>query len=161
MVQTTDDALSEALIAKLLEEDLRVLALAQEAERLQLDEVLHQSKSATSQNTRGGRTTRGRGRRVHSPPSHTSIEEVQTDSDLAHQVLLANVRLGSDAVFAQDLQRAQDAAIVADQQAAQRVAAAELKLMVDLEFARKLQEMEDEAEDSDELEDMDDQDVEQ
>lgn len=51
-------------------------------------------------------------------------------------------RPGSEATFAQVLPRLQDAATLLDQHAAQKCAAAEVKLLLDAEFARRLQGLE-------------------
>lgn len=145
MDQANDDALSELLIAQLLEEDLRLLAQAQEAERIQVKQAL----SDTSHLGQPGKTHNHANKRIPSP-SHIRdhVDQVQKDTNVALQLMVAEARIGGDVAVAQEMKRAQDSTLL-DQQAAQKWAAAEVKSMLDAEFARKLQEMEDEFEDSD------------
>lgn len=151
MDQANDDALSELLIAQLLEEDLRLLAQASIAERFQVTQAL----SDTTPPLGTARKNQGRTVKRSSSPTKDHVDQVQADSDVAIQLTAAEARLGGDVALAQEFKRLQDATLL-DQQAAQKWAAAEVKLMLDAEFARKLQEMEDdEEEDSDDLDALD------
>ncbi|KAK7683547.1 hypothetical protein QCA50_013382 [Cerrena zonata] len=117
------DALSELLIAQLLEEDMRILSDAREAERLQLTQSLADSSRAS------GRF-----------PKKVHLESVQTDEDIALHLFVEEARFNGDAALAQALQQSADSSAIAGQQLAQKLAAAEKKLMLDAEFARLLQE---------------------
>ena len=140
--QASDDVLSELLIAQLLEEDLSLAALAQEAERIQLEQVLSESKV-------GNQGKDPAGKRELSSSPEASMRSMQTDSDIALRTMASEARLASDTAYAQELQRLQNAGLLADEQVARKWAAAEVKLMLDAEFARKLQEMDEEGEDTD------------
>ncbi|KAJ7151190.1 hypothetical protein C8R46DRAFT_1008020 [Mycena filopes] len=128
-----DDVLSEILIAQLLEEDVRLLGATKEAERIQLDQVLAVSARAK------GRVPK------FSQPSAV----VKDDEDIALEIYAEDARLSSDAAYAQRVQNAG----LADMQYAQKVAAAEKKLMLDAEFARRLQAVDDEGRDTDQVKD--------
>ncbi|KAK7046632.1 RBR-type E3 ubiquitin transferase, partial [Favolaschia claudopus] len=135
-----DEILSEILIAQLLEEDLRAVESAKEAERLQLDQVFAVSARAS-------------GRIPKFSASAKSV--IQNDADfvffgvVALAFLAADARISSDAAFAQRVQ----ASTIADLQYAQQVAAAEKKFMLDAEFARRLQAVDDEGQDTDQVQD--------
>lgn len=120
------DALSELLIAQLLEEDMRMLTDAREAERIQLTQVIADSSRAS------GRI-----------PKKANLQSVQSDEDVALQLFVEEARLNRDAALAQALQQSADSSAIAGQQLAQKLAAAERKLMLDAEFARRLQERND------------------
>lgn len=73
---------------------------------------------------------------------HVSEEESgPATSASSLQEPATETRSGSEATFAQVLPRLQDAATLLDQHAAQKCAAAEVKLLLDAEFARRLQSM--------------------
>ncbi|KAJ7857297.1 hypothetical protein B0H14DRAFT_2751532 [Mycena olivaceomarginata] len=130
-----DEVLSEILIAQLLEEDLRLLGSAKEAERLQLDQVFAVSARATG--------------RIPKFSAKTGVSTTQDDEDLALALLAEDARVSSDAAFAQRVQ----ASTIADVHYAQKVAAAEKKMMLDAEFARRLQAVDDEGQDTDQVKD--------
>ncbi|CAL1708948.1 unnamed protein product [Somion occarium] len=120
---SSPDVLSELLVAQLLEEDMRTFADAREAERLQMTQVLADSSRAS------GRI-----------PKKFNIKDTMSDGDVALQLMAEEARLSGDAALAQALQHSVDSSVTAGQQEAQRLAAAEKKLMLDAEFARRLQE---------------------
>ncbi|KAJ7637178.1 hypothetical protein FB45DRAFT_789450 [Roridomyces roridus] len=130
---SNDDVLTELLIAQLLESDVRLLASAKEAERLQLDDALATSARAT------GRI-----------PKFSGIGVIKEDGDLALEVYANDARVSADTAYAQRIQ----ASNVADLQYAQKVAAAEKKLMLDAEFARQLQAADDQGRDTDSIKDV-------
>jgi hypothetical protein len=119
------DSASELLIAQLLEEDLRVVEEARLLEHSQMTQTLADSAQLS------GRI----------PRQALSIRE-SSDEEIALAMLAADVRLSSDAAYAQALQHLDDAASIASQQYSQRLLAAEKKMMLDTEFARRLQQME-------------------
>ena len=140
LTQANGDVLSELLIARLLEEDLRMLAQAKEAERIQLDQILSESKFLSSEFAGG---SGGR----ESSPFLTTTDPTQRDSEIALEMMIAETRLEGDAAFVRELLRFQNAGIIADQQAAQKWAAAEMKSTIDAEFAKTLQKMQNEGRD--------------
>ncbi|KAJ6631063.1 hypothetical protein B0H10DRAFT_1980669 [Mycena sp. CBHHK59/15] len=135
MTSSEDEVLSELLIAQLIEEDLRLLGSAKEAERLQLDQAL-----AVSARAKG---------RVPKFSGSVAASEIKDDEDIALEIYAGDARVSSDAAYAQRVQ----ASNVADLQYAQKVAAAEKKIMLDAEFARRLQAIGDEGMDTDKVED--------
>lgn len=138
--QANDDVLSELLIAQLLEEDLRLLAQAQEAERIQLAHVLSQSRLLLP--------TALSGSREPSPfPSAADADLTEKDSEIALQMMVVEARLEGDAAYARELLRVQNAGMIADQQAAQKWAATEMKANLDKEFAKRLQRLQEEGRD--------------
>ncbi|KAF7289868.1 RBR-type E3 ubiquitin transferase [Mycena indigotica] len=128
-----DDTLSELLIAQLIEEDLRSLRATQEAEAIQLNQVVALSAHAVGQ-----------------LPVFSKLSASEDDQLVALGLYAEQSRLSSDAVYAQQLQRQN----IADMQYAQKVAATEKKLVLDSEFARRLQAMDDDGEDMDEADDV-------
>ncbi|KAJ6571684.1 hypothetical protein B0H19DRAFT_936268 [Mycena capillaripes] len=130
-----DDVLSEILIAQLLEEDLRLLGSAKEAERLQLDQVFAASARANG--------------RIPKFSGSAGTLVVKDDEDVALEIIAEDARVSSDAALAQRVQ----ASTMADMQYAQKVAAAEKKFMLDAEFARQLQAIDDEGRDTDQVKD--------
>ncbi|KDQ60169.1 hypothetical protein JAAARDRAFT_597882 [Jaapia argillacea MUCL 33604] len=136
-----DDALTELLIAQLLQEDLRDAAATKEAEKIQLDLVL-----ADSAMRKGHIPKRSYNTRSNTPPA---------DGDVALELLAADARLTGDAVYAQSLQLSDEASVVANMQFAMRVAAAEKKALLDAEFARRLQSADEEGMDTDDPQMMD------
>ncbi|KAJ7135966.1 hypothetical protein C8R44DRAFT_769368 [Mycena epipterygia] len=135
MASCNDDVLSELLIAQLLEEDLRLLGSAKEAERLQLDQVLAIS-------------ARAKGRIPKFSGSAGALVEKE-DEDVALEIYAQDARVSSDTAYAHRIQ----ASNTADMQYAQKVAAAEKKLMLDAEFAKQLQAIDDEGRDTDKIKD--------
>nr|GAT58831.1 predicted protein [Mycena chlorophos] len=126
------DALSELLIAQLIEEDLRLISATNDAERMQLDHALAASAQAS------GRI-----------PKFSKPLPAEEDQLVALNVFAADARLTGDAAYAQKVQSQS----LADMQYAQKIAAAEKKLMLDAEFARRLQAMDDGGEDMDAADD--------
>lgn len=57
-------------------------------------------------------------------------------------MLAVDVRVSSDATYAQALQHSDDAASTASRQFAQKLLATERKIALDIEFARRLQQLE-------------------
>ncbi|KAJ7152586.1 hypothetical protein C8R43DRAFT_1003009 [Mycena crocata] len=135
MTSCEDDVLSELLIAQILEEDLRLLNSTKEAERLQLDQVL-----AVSARAKG---------RIPKFSASAATLVLKNDEDIALEIYAEDARLSSDAAYAQRIQ----ASGLADMQYAQKLAAAEKKLMLDSEFAKRLQAVDDEGRDTDRVED--------
>ncbi|KAJ7487800.1 hypothetical protein FB451DRAFT_1528476 [Mycena latifolia] len=135
MASCEEDVLSELLIAQLLEEDLCLLGSAKEAERLQLDQVIAISTRATG--------------RIPKFSASTGVSEVKDDADIALEIYAEDARLSSDSAYAQRIQSSN----IADRQYAQKVAAAERKLMLDAEFARRLQAVDEEGRDIDQAKD--------
>ncbi|KAF7349314.1 RBR-type E3 ubiquitin transferase [Mycena sanguinolenta] len=129
-----DEVLSEILIAQLLQEDLESLSSAKQAERLQLDQVFAASARLA-----------GRIPKFSTPTASVA----QDDGDFALAIYAEDARVSSDAALAQRVQ----ASTLADMHYAQRVAAAEKKLMLDSEFARRLQAVDDEGQDTDKIQD--------
>ena len=115
------DTLSELLIAQLLEDDMRMLTDAREAERLQLTDI----------------------------PGKAAPQNVESDEDIAFKLFMEEARLNGDAALAQALQQSTDSSAIAGQQLAQKLAAAEKKFVLDAEFARRLQERTDHDDDDD------------
>jgi hypothetical protein len=123
-----DDLASELLIAQLLEQDIQELASGKAAENLQLGQLL--------------------GDDVKPPivkekivqPSHMGTED---DVSVALGLYASDARISSDAAYAATVHAQNSAGILADQQFAQRVAATEKKFALDIEFARRLQQLED------------------
>lgn len=119
------DVLSELLVAQLLEEDLRDLEYIKQAERLQLDQLIADSSKG--------------GRRI---PKFSKAPSSDNE-DIAVRLMVEDARLSSDALYAQALQHSTDVNNVASLQLAQSLAAAEKKIRLDEEFARRLQEADD------------------
>ncbi|KAI0659334.1 hypothetical protein C8Q70DRAFT_987272 [Cubamyces menziesii] len=122
-VAQNNDVLTELLIARMLEDDMKELENAKAAEQLQLSEALRTSALAA------GRF----------PKKVLPVPLGQNDQDIALEILSAEIAANKDAIFAQALQHAEDRDLVASQQYAQRLAAAEKKNALDAEFARRLQ----------------------
>ena len=124
---TISDVASKLLIARLLEDDLHSFEQALQAERAQLAQSsgdLTQPASVVESSS--------------TPPVTQSSSIV-----LALAMLAADVRMSSDAAYAQALQHSDDAASIASQQYVQQLLAAEKKVTLDIEFARRLQQLED------------------
>ncbi|KAF7323970.1 RBR-type E3 ubiquitin transferase [Mycena kentingensis (nom. inval.)] len=130
MSTTEADTLSELLIAQLLQEDLFLANATSEAERIQLNQVLAVSAHAS-----------GKIPKFAKPDVD--------DATVALEVCAQDAQLSSDALYAQRIQNAS----VADMQYAQKLAAAEKKLMLDAEFARRLQAMDSEGREMDGMDD--------
>lgn len=120
-VAVGSDVLSELLITQLLEEDLRAISYQDEAERLQLEEVMR------VQGLTGNPTPRD----AVDPPT-------SDDAHFALNMQMKDAMAASDALYAQSLQLS-DASAVANMQYAQKVAAMEKSIALDAEFARRLQ----------------------
>ena len=118
------DVSTELLIAQLLQEDLRDIAYAQEAENAQLSQALIDSAHAAGRFSKKSKAT------DYGPP---------TDADLALRMLAEEARISSDAAFAQSLQHENDTNVATSRMFALKMAAAEKKFMLDAEFARRLQ----------------------
>ncbi|KAA1473977.1 hypothetical protein DENSPDRAFT_840520 [Dentipellis sp. KUC8613] len=126
------DALSQALIAQLLEEEMKDMTSARFAERLQLSEAMQKPNG------------KGKQGEASMPLVNDTTKDVEMD-DFAYalQVIADDTRVSSDAVFAAKMQLDNDASFMAGHQYAQQVAAAEKKILLDAEFARKLQDAHD------------------
>jgi hypothetical protein len=124
----SNDILSDLLIAQLVENDLNLWVATVEAERLQLEEILTSSTPDTM----------GHNTEITCPPQSQPVD----DGDVALAIYAADARLTSDAAYVESLQLSEEASFVASRQYAQTVAAAERKLLLDTEFAKKLQEAE-------------------
>jgi hypothetical protein len=118
------DVLDGLLVAEMLQHDLDDIISAQEAERLQLEEIL---AATAADKFQAGVDI----------PKHGAL---YSDRELAMQFLVADARRASDSAYAEKLQVDQDATFMASLQEAQRVAAAEKKFMLDAAFAKRLQE---------------------
>ncbi|KAI0674525.1 hypothetical protein C8Q78DRAFT_1015358 [Trametes maxima] len=123
-VAPNNDMLTELLIAKMLEDDMRALENARAAEELQLSEAMQSSALAA------GRFPR----RVQ--PVSLGV----SDEDVAFDILSSEILANKDAAIAQAMQHAEDSNVIASKQYAQKLAAAEKKCALDAEFARRLQE---------------------
>lgn len=119
------DTASELLIAQLLEDDLRVAEEARQLEQAQLEQSLKDSALLSGKF-----------------PKRTKPVAETSDVALALAMLAADVRMSSDAAYAQALQHSDDAASIASRQYAQQLLAAEKKVALDVEFARRLQQLE-------------------
>ena len=113
---TPPDILTQLLIARLLEEDMTSIENGKVAEQLQLDLILHSNSNP----------------KVLQP----HFQEVDTDDEVAMRMFTKSARVTTDAVVAQSLHNSLD---VASYQLAQKLAAAEKKIMLDAEFAKRLQ----------------------
>ncbi|KAH7882297.1 hypothetical protein F5I97DRAFT_1817067 [Phlebopus sp. FC_14] len=121
-VADPSDISSESLVAQLLEEELQRLHHDQEAEQIQLAAALTYSA------LQSGRI-----------PIWRDSGGVLTDADIAMEIFLSEARSAGDRALAHSTQTANDVALVAGKQYAQKVAAAEKKMLLDAEFARRLQ----------------------
>lgn len=131
------DIETELLIAKLLEEDLTTIENGKVAEQLQLNLVLHGDPNTAQ------------------PHSQKVDNDPDTDEDAAIRMLAESARVTADAALAQSLYNPFD---VASYQLAQKLAAAEKKIMLDAEFAKRLQAADDSGEidaDAPEMQDAD------
>jgi hypothetical protein len=115
------DISTELLIAQLLEEDLANIEHGKVAEKLQLNLVLYDDPDNPD---------------TPQPHSPKVDVEPETDGDMAARMFVENARLTGDAAYAQSLYDPFD---VASYQLAQKLAAAEKKIMLDAEFAKRLQ----------------------
>ena len=138
--QLNNDMLNELLIAKLLEEDMRLLENTRAAEELQLKEALNTSALAA------GRFPKRFAAKANGTP--------RNNEDVVLQVLAAEVTANKDALMAQALQHSEDSNMAASRQYAQKLAAAEKKCALDAEFARRLQAAINEGHDDDDDFDM-------
>lgn len=123
-----DDIQSELLVAHLLEEDFQLWISTLAAAKLQLDEVLSGSASLT-----------GSGNVASEFEDITSLVD---DADFALRLYMDDLRRTSDATYVESLQVEEEKSLAASRQYALSVAAAESKLRLDAEFAKKLQEIE-------------------
>jgi hypothetical protein len=112
------DIETELLIAQLLEEDLAAIENGKVAEKLQLNLVLCDDPN------------------IPQPHSQKVDDNLETDEDLAIRMFAESARVTADAALAQSLYNPFD---VASYQLAQKLAAAEKKIMLDAEFAKRLQ----------------------
>ena len=130
-LSTLPDAPTQLLIARLLEEDRASIENGKVAQRLQFDLVLHKNSNPKA------------------PQPH--FQEVDTGEEVAIFTKSAGVTAGA----VQSLHNSFD---VASYQLAQKLAAAEKKIMLDAEFARRLQAASDSGQidvDAPEMQDMD------
>jgi len=112
------DISTEILIAQLLEEDLASIEHGKVAEQLQLNLILYGTLDASQ------------------PHSQKIDDTPATDEDVATRMLVDSARMTGDAAYARSLQNSFD---IASHQLAQKLAAAEKKIMLDAEFAKRLQ----------------------
>ncbi|KZP08734.1 hypothetical protein FIBSPDRAFT_802690 [Athelia psychrophila] len=112
------DVQSELTIFQLLEEDLGNISDTHEAEKLQLTEIM-------------AATAFPKSREMEYAP-------LVSDEEIALQLYTLENQLALDQVYA-ELLHSQDASFAISMQEAQRLAAAEQKVRIDGEFARKLQ----------------------
>ncbi len=121
-----EEALSNALIAEILQEDIRLLVDARKVEEVQSNQV--------------------------SPPSALADGEkpvvevnrplpVTPDIEIALALAAAEAQAASDVAYAKSLQCSYDASGFLNQQRALKLLAAEKKFRIDVEFAKKLGEM--------------------
>lgn len=115
------DHLSELLIAQLFEEDLQNLKYQDEAERIQLEEIM------------GGKSSLN-------PVTYAST--TPDDAKYALELQMKDAVQTGDALYAQSLQMG-DASLVAGMQYALKLAAMERNIALDNEFAKRLQEVDD------------------
>ena len=116
------DISTELLIAKLLEEDLANIEHGKVAEQLQLNLILCDTPDTI-------------------PPHSQEVDDVpETDEEVAMRMFVENARVTGDAAYAQSLHNSLD---IASYQLAQKLAAAEKKILLDAEFAKRLQAVED------------------
>ncbi|KAI0766295.1 hypothetical protein BC629DRAFT_1596450 [Irpex lacteus] len=129
MTAHAPDISSELLIAQLLEGDLRIVEEFRQLEQAQLEQILEDSALLN------GAT------HPHSDTVPSTAEEL-SDVEIALAMLAVDVRVSSDATYAQALQHSDDAASTASRQFAQKLLATERKIALDIEFARRLQQLE-------------------
>lgn len=130
------DIATELLIAQLLEEDLTNIERGKVAEKLQLNLILDDSPE------------------LPQPHSRKVDDGPKTDEEMATRMFVESARLNGDSAYAQSL----NSFDVASHHLAQQLAAAEKKIMLDAEFARRLQAAEDSGEvdtDSPDMQDVD------
>ena len=114
------DISTELLIAQLLEEDLTNIEHGKAAEKLQLNLILGDDPNTDTPQ----------------PHSQKVDDDMNTDEDLAMRMFVESLRVTGDAAYAQSLHSSLD---IASYQLAQKLAAAEKKIMLDAEFAKRLQ----------------------
>lgn len=115
--QSSFDIATELLIAQLLEEDLANVEHGKVAEQLQLNLILYGSPEPPQ------------------PHSQQDDNGPESDEDVATRMLVESARLTGDAAYAQSL----NSFDIASYQLAQKLAAAEKKIILDTEFAKRLQ----------------------
>ncbi|PSR78596.1 hypothetical protein PHLCEN_2v7343 [Hermanssonia centrifuga] len=120
-----EEALSKALIAEILQEDLRLLVDARKVEEVQSNQVSPPSALADGE----------RPAEVNRPSSLTP------DIEIALAFAVAEAQAASDVAYAKSLQCSYDASGFLNQQRALKLLAAEKKFRIDVEFAKKLGEM--------------------
>jgi len=135
VLSSSFDIPTELLIAQLLEEDLANIGHGKVAERMQLNLMLFDNPDVTQ--------------------PHPQKVDPDTDEDVAARMFVENARVTGDAAYAHSLHNSFDAA---SYQLAQKLHAAEKKIMLDAEFAKRLQAAEDSGEvdtDAPEMQDVD------
>lgn len=133
----TIDLNTELAIFQYLEDDLRALSFEEDAERIQLHEIL--TATAPPPTSRSG---------------HIARSDSLSDSDVAFDFFAADTRIARDQAYAKLLEN-QDASLAVSRQYVQKLAATEQKIRLDAEFATKLQEMIDRGENGPEDRDAD------
>jgi len=131
------DISTELLIAQLLEEDLASIEHGKVAEQLQLNLILDDTPDTTQ------------------PHSQEANHDPETDEEVALRMFVESARVTGDAAYAQSLHNSVD---IASYQLAQKLAAAEKKILLDAEFAKRLQAVDDAGEidtDDPEMQDAD------
>jgi hypothetical protein len=116
-----DDIPTQLLIARILEEELNLWASALNAGQIQLEEVLIGSTQDFAESNILDSTPD-----LKPPPID--------DADLALALFSADVRLTSDAAYAESLQVSQETLFAENRQYALSVAAAEKKLRLDMAY---------------------------
>ncbi|KAI0694968.1 hypothetical protein BC835DRAFT_1406347 [Cytidiella melzeri] len=124
------DTSSMLLIASLLEEDIRFLAKdIRKFEHIQPDKTQLSGQAASA-------------RVAEKMPELPAAALGTSDAELALAMLAVDVRMISDTAHAQALQHSDVAACIVSQQYAQQLFAAEKKILLDTEYARRLQQLE-------------------
>ncbi|KAI0053773.1 hypothetical protein FA95DRAFT_1586011 [Auriscalpium vulgare] len=123
---SSNDFLSQMLIAQLLEQDALTASSGQYAEQLLLEDALQASRGSVSE-----------------PSSPTlpdnNLPDVDEDFRMALELVARDAFLAGDAELAEKMQSDANTTFTMDYQYAQQLAAGEKKFAVDLEFARSLQ----------------------
>lgn len=132
------DISTELLIAQLLEEDLANIEHGKVAEQMQLNLILYDTPDITQ------------------PHSQEVDNDPETDEDMAMRMFVESARVTGDSAYAHSLYDTFD---VASYQLAQKLAAAEKKIMLDGEFAKRLQAVHDAGEIDTDAPDMQDADM--
>ena len=121
LAPSSSDFETELLIAQLLEDDLATIENGTVAEQLQLNLVLYDDSDAAN---------------ISRPHSQKVDDDPDTDGDVATRVFAESAGVTADAALAQSLVNSFG---VGSYQLAQKLITAEMKIMLDAEFAKRLQ----------------------